>query len=43
MRIPNDIYEEDQKYKQDRINELEQSMKDESSQGFYGSIKTATK
>lgn len=43
MRIPNEYYQEDQKAKQDKITELDQSMKDESSQGFYGSIKTTTK
>jgi hypothetical protein len=43
MRIKKEYYDEDQKVKQDRIDELERSMKDEKSQDFYGKVKTFTK
>jgi len=43
MKIPKEYYDEDQKVKQDRIDELERSMKDEKSQDFYGKVKTFTK
>jgi uncharacterized iron-regulated protein len=43
MRIKKEFYDEDQKVKQDRIDELERSMKDEKSQDFYGKVKTFTK
>lgn len=41
MRQKKEWYEEDQKAKQDRVDELEKSMKNEASQGMYGSIKTS--
>lgn len=43
MRIKKEYYDEDQKVKQDKIDELERSMKDEKSQDFYGKVKTFTK
>jgi hypothetical protein len=39
MRQKKEWFDEDQKAKQDRVDELEQSMKNEASQGMYGSIK----
>jgi len=41
MRIKKEFYEEDQKAKQDRINEQENAMKKEASSGMYGSIKNS--
>jgi len=43
MRIPLEYYQEDQKAKEEKIKDQERSMKDESSQGLYGNIKTFTK
>lgn len=39
MRIKKEWYEEDQKAKADRIAETEKAMRQEASQGMYGSIK----
>lgn len=39
MRIPNEYYKEDQDYKEQKLKELEQSMKTEAKTGMYGDVK----
>ena len=41
MKQKKEWFEEDQKAKQQRVDELESAMKQEASQGMYGSIKTS--
>lgn len=41
MRQKKEWYEEDQKAKQQHVDELEQTMKKQASEGMYGSIKTS--
>ena len=43
MKHKTEWYEEDQKAKQAHVDELEQTMKNEASQGMYGSIKVDRK
>lgn len=43
MKQKKEWYEEDQKAKQAHVDELEQTMKNEASQGMYGSIKVDRK
>ena len=43
MRIPNEFYEEDQKAKADRINEIENATKPDRQKGEYGEGLTTTK
>ena len=43
MRQKKEWFDEDQKAKQDRLDELEKAMKTEASQGMYGSIKMERK